>query len=85
MWNKMTEGWLWGVALVDMALAFGLAHLFVRAFGWRWSYLAEAPLDASTSILGFAVVLGMLLPICALFGGAILQAELESFRAAATR
>ena len=81
MWTKMTEGWLWVVALVDMALAFGLAHLLVRFCGWRWSYLTDVPLDASMSIVGFAVVLGILLPIIGLFGGAVLEVELESFRA----
>lgn len=75
MWKKMTEGWLWVVALIDAALAFGIAQLFVQFFGWRWSYMMDAPLDASASILCYTGMLGVALPILTLFGGAIVATE----------
>lgn len=71
MWNRMTEGWLWIAAVIDLAVSIGLAQLLVH-FGVRWSYMAEQPLDASNSVLGFTVLFGLLLPIVALLVGAML-------------
>ena len=71
MWKRMTEGWIWIAAILDLAVSFGLAQLLVH-FGWRWSYMMNQPLDASNSILGYAVMFGVFLPIIALFGGAMI-------------
>lgn len=65
MWNRMTEGWVWIVAVIDLAVSIGVAQLLVH-FGVRWSYMMEQPLDASNSVLGFTMLFGLLLPIVAL-------------------
>lgn len=71
MWKRMAESWVWIAAVVDLAVSLGVAQLLVH-FGVRWSYMAEQPLDASSSILGFTVLFGLLLPLVALFLGAAL-------------
>lgn len=65
MWKRMTEGWVWIAAVIDLAVSIGLAQLLVH-FGVRWSYMMEQPLDASNSVLGLTVLFGLLLPLVAL-------------------
>jgi hypothetical protein len=69
MWKRMAEPWLMAFTLVDMAFSFAMAHLLVRGLGWRytdWLGLASSPFDASSSILAYAVLGGVLWPVVAL-------------------
>lgn len=68
MWKRMTEGWVWIAAVIDLAVSIGLAQFLVH-FGVRWSYMLERPLDASNSVLGLTVLFGLLLPLVALLVG----------------
>jgi hypothetical protein len=64
MWQKMTEGWIWVVAVMDLALSFGVAQLLVH-YGWRYGYMLDQPLDASNSVFGYALMFGVTLPVVA--------------------
>lgn len=71
MWKRMTEGWIWVAAVLDLVLSMGLAQVLVH-FGVRWSYMMDQPLDASSSVLGLTVLFGVALPIVALAVGPML-------------
>lgn len=62
MWKRMGEIWIWIGTIINFVVAFGLAQLLV-SFGLRWSFIVDRPLDASDSVLGFTVLLGVFLPI----------------------
>lgn len=72
MWKRMAEGWVWGLAFIDLVASFGIAQLLVRC-GWRWSYLLDKPLDASNSIVSYALFLGSVLPFVVLVGYPIIN------------
>lgn len=77
MLKKMNETWVWVAALVAMAISGLIARLLVEGLGWRWTYLVAAPLDASSSILSYWLMVGAVSPIVLLFGAVMLWSSLK--------
>lgn len=71
MLARMGDHWLWLAALIDFAVSSCIAQILVRC-GIRWSYMLEHPMDASSSIASFTIVLGVTLPLVALVLGVML-------------
>lgn len=71
MLARMGDHWLWIAALIDFAVSSCIAQILVRC-GIRWTYMLEHPMDASSSIASFTVVLGVTLPFLAIVLGVML-------------
>lgn len=65
MWKRVSEGWLWVAAAINLVLSIGLATLLVH-YGFRWAYMMDRPLDASNSVLLLTVIFSVFSGILAL-------------------